>query len=77
MLGSGNEAAAREALAAWPGGLQIGGGIQEGNAKEWMKAGAEKVRFTFNVTLRYIINHASHPKIVLAEKQRRFLLFFF
>ncbi|MEI6176411.1 MAG: phosphoribosylformimino-5-aminoimidazole carboxamide ribotide isomerase, partial [Verrucomicrobiota bacterium] len=26
-LGPGNDEAAREALAAWPGGLQIGGGI--------------------------------------------------
>ena len=26
MLGPGNEEAASEALAAWPGGLQIGGG---------------------------------------------------
>ena len=32
MLGPGNEAAAREALAAWPGGLQLGGGITETTA---------------------------------------------
>ena len=29
-LGPGNDEAAREALAAWPGGLQIGGGIPRG-----------------------------------------------
>ena len=43
MLGPGNEAAAREALAEWPGGLQIGGGITEDNARQWIEWGAEKV----------------------------------
>ena len=42
-LGPGNDTAAREALAAWPGGLQVGGGIQVSNAQEWIDAGAEKV----------------------------------
>ena len=32
MLGPGNEAAAREALRAYPGGLQVGGGITPDNA---------------------------------------------
>ena len=43
MLGPGNEDAAREALAAWPGGLQVGGGINDANAKPWIGAGAERV----------------------------------
>lgn len=43
MLGPGNDAAAKEALAAWPGHLQVGGGITDVNAKEWITAGAEKV----------------------------------
>lgn len=43
MLGPGNDEAAREALAAWPGGLQIGGGIKDSNAKQWIDAGAEQV----------------------------------
>lgn len=46
MLGAGNEAAAREALAAWPGGLQIGGGIHSGNSREWLEAGASHVIVT-------------------------------
>lgn len=46
MLGPGNDEAAREALAAWPGGLQVGGGIKDGNAKSWIDAGAEKVCFS-------------------------------
>ncbi|MBP8815994.1 MAG: phosphoribosylformimino-5-aminoimidazole carboxamide ribotide isomerase, partial [Desulfobulbus sp.] len=32
MLGPGNEAAALDALAAWPGGMQLGGGITDKNA---------------------------------------------
>lgn len=44
MLGPGNDDAAREALAAWPGRLQVGGGITDKNAKQWIDAGAEKVR---------------------------------
>jgi phosphoribosylformimino-5-aminoimidazole carboxamide ribotide isomerase len=43
MLGPGNEQAAMEALSAWPGHLQIGGGITDENAKKWIDAGAEKV----------------------------------
>lgn len=45
-LGPGNDAAAREALAAWPGGLQIGGGINPDNAREWLDAGASHVIVT-------------------------------
>ena len=44
MLGPGNEAAAQEALEAWKGGMQVGGGITEANAREWIERGAEKVR---------------------------------
>ena len=40
MLGPGNEQAAREALAAYPGGLQVGGGIKADNARSWLDAGA-------------------------------------
>jgi phosphoribosylformimino-5-aminoimidazole carboxamide ribotide isomerase len=45
-LGPGNDGAAREALAAWPGGLQVGGGISAHNAKEWLDAGASHVIVT-------------------------------
>src|SRR5471032_411908 len=43
MLGAGNEAEARAALAAFPGGLQIGGGINTANARGWLEAGASHV----------------------------------
>ncbi|RMZ86012.1 hypothetical protein DV737_g183, partial [Chaetothyriales sp. CBS 132003] len=42
MLGPGNEDAAKEALAAWPGKLQVGGGITDANAKQWIDSGAER-----------------------------------
>lgn len=42
MLGPGNTEAAKEALAAWPGGLQVAGGITDQNAQYWIDAGAEK-----------------------------------
>lgn len=45
-LGAGNDAAAREALAAYPNGLQIGGGICLENASDWLRAGASHVIVT-------------------------------
>ncbi|WP_136077317.1 phosphoribosylformimino-5-aminoimidazole carboxamide ribotide isomerase [Pontiella desulfatans] len=45
-LGTGNDDAAREALAAWPNGLQVGGGITAENAFEWLDAGAAQVIVT-------------------------------
>lgn len=46
MLGQGNEKAASEALAAYPGGLQVGGGISSDNALQWLDAGAAQVILT-------------------------------
>jgi len=46
MLGPGNETEARAALAAFPGGLQIGGGINAQNARDWLDAGASHVIVT-------------------------------
>ena len=43
MLGPGNEEAAKEAIAAWPDRLQVGGGINAENAPQWIAAGADKV----------------------------------
>eukprot|EP00038_Savillea_parva_P000362 m.95754 g.95754 ORF g.95754 m.95754 type:complete len:283 (+) comp10121_c0_seq3:308-1156(+) len=45
-LGKGNDEAARAALAAWPNGLHIGGGITTENARTWIDAGAEKIIVT-------------------------------
>jgi phosphoribosylformimino-5-aminoimidazole carboxamide ribotide isomerase len=46
MLGPGNEAAAKAALAAYPGGMQIGGGVTADNARGWLDAGAAGVVVT-------------------------------
>jgi phosphoribosylformimino-5-aminoimidazole carboxamide ribotide isomerase len=46
MLGPGNEEQARSALQAYPGGLQIGGGINLDNARNWLEAGASHVIIT-------------------------------
>jgi phosphoribosylformimino-5-aminoimidazole carboxamide ribotide isomerase len=46
MLGPGNEAAAAEALQAFPGGLQVGGGISAANAGHWLDQGAAAVIVT-------------------------------
>ncbi|CAN5850544.1 hypothetical protein BH11VER1_BH11VER1_14860 [soil metagenome] len=46
MLGPGNEDAAMEALRAYPGGLQIGGGIKPDNAARYLDAGASHIIIT-------------------------------
>ncbi len=46
QLGSGNETAARAALAAYPGGLHLGGGVNAQNARTWLEAGASHVIVT-------------------------------
>ena len=46
MLGPGNDSEARAALQAYPGGLQIGGGVNLGNAHAWLDAGASHVIIT-------------------------------
>lgn len=46
MLGGGGEDACIEALAAYPGGLQIGGGINLDNAMRFLEAGASHVIVT-------------------------------
>lgn len=45
-LGPGNDEAARQALEAYPGGLQLGGGIHAQNASEWIDRGASHVIVT-------------------------------
>lgn len=49
MLGPGNESAATEALQAWPGGMQVGGGITVDNASSWLDKGASHVIVTSHV----------------------------
>jgi phosphoribosylformimino-5-aminoimidazole carboxamide ribotide isomerase len=46
QLGAGNEAEARAALAAFPGGLHLGGGVNATNARGWLESGASHVIVT-------------------------------
>jgi len=46
MLGPGNDTEARAALQTYPGGLQIGGGVNLNNARAWLDAGASHVIVT-------------------------------
>ena len=46
MLGPGNAEAARSALAAFPNGMHVGGGINSQNAQGWLDAGASHVIVT-------------------------------
>lgn len=46
MLGPGNETVAIEAMQAFPKGLQVGGGISQDNATEWIEHGASHVIVT-------------------------------
>lgn len=42
-LGPGNDEAAKEAVGTWKDCMQVGGGITEANAQEWLNNGASKV----------------------------------
>ncbi len=46
QLGAGNEPEAKAALAAYPGGLHLGGGVNASNARAWLDAGASHVIVT-------------------------------
>lgn len=80
MLGPGNEEAAREALSAYPGGLQLGGGIHEGNAEAYLDAGASHVIVTstlfngerFDATrLQGLVSAVGRDRLVLDLSCRR------
>lgn len=44
--GEGSREAALDAVTAWPGHLQVGGGINTDNAREWLDAGASALIVT-------------------------------
>ena len=81
QLGSGNSDAARDALRAWPGGLQLGGGINIRNAVEWLEAGASHVIITSWLfdndgtfredRLRELANEVGRERIVVDLSCRR------
>ena len=67
-LGPGNDEAALAALAAYHGGLQVGGGIKADNAQQWLDAGASHVIVTsalFNASgkLQHRVLHELEERI--------------
>jgi phosphoribosylformimino-5-aminoimidazole carboxamide ribotide isomerase len=74
MLGLGNEAAAREALAAFPGGLQAGGGINRDNAKSFLDAGASHVIVTSWIFRDGQLDGERLRELVRAVGKRRLVL---
>jgi phosphoribosylformimino-5-aminoimidazole carboxamide ribotide isomerase len=68
MLGPGNDQASKEALTAWPIGLQVGGGIKDTNAQHWIDAGAEKVGKL------WLCNHARASIYASLPEYKRFFI---
>ncbi|MCW5554249.1 MAG: phosphoribosylformimino-5-aminoimidazole carboxamide ribotide isomerase [Verrucomicrobiae bacterium] len=74
MLGTGNEDSARAALAAYPGGLQIGGGINADNASAWLEAGASHVIVTSWVFREGQVDWARLKQLVATVGKERLVL---
>ena len=64
MLGPGNEDEALSALRAYPGGMQIGGGINADNAVKFLNAGASHVIVTSFVFKNGIFNYDNLEKML-------------
>jgi phosphoribosylformimino-5-aminoimidazole carboxamide ribotide isomerase len=74
MLGPGNNLAAEEALAAWPGGMQIGGGINVHNAGKWLDNGASHVIVTSFVFTAGAVDMTRLRQLVKAVGRQRLVL---
>jgi len=74
MLGPGNEAQALDALRAYPGGLQVGGGINPGNARAYLKAGATHIIVTSYVFREGRIDFANLGKLAAIAGKKRIVL---
>ncbi len=73
-LGKGNEQAALQALQAWPGGLQYGGGVTPDNAKTYLDAGASHVIVTSYVFADGRIDHDRLAALVRIVGKQRLVL---
>lgn len=73
-LGNGNEEAALEALRAWPGGMQYGGGVTPENAGRFLDAGASHVIVTSYVFAGGRINHERLAALVKSVGKNRLVL---
>lgn len=73
-LGSGNDEAALSALAAWPGGMQVGGGIDADNAGFWLDSGASHVIVTSHVFENGAVNRERLARLVRRVGKERLVL---
>ncbi|MGA2657328.1 MAG: phosphoribosylformimino-5-aminoimidazole carboxamide ribotide isomerase, partial [Verrucomicrobiota bacterium] len=80
LLGPGNDPEARAALEAYPGGLQLGGGVNLENVRAWLQAGASHVIVTSWVfrqgrldwdRLRQLVTAIGKERLVLDLSCRR------
>jgi phosphoribosylformimino-5-aminoimidazole carboxamide ribotide isomerase len=74
MLGPGNEDAARDALAAYPGGMHVGGGINLENAAGYLDAGASHVIVTSWIFRGGELDEARLRQLSAAVGKRRLVL---
>ena len=74
MLGQGNESAATAALQAFPGGLQLGGGITAANAAHWLDQGASAVIVTSAVFKDGVVHENRLNELVQAVGKDRLVL---
>ncbi|MCW7554256.1 phosphoribosylformimino-5-aminoimidazole carboxamide ribotide isomerase [Endozoicomonas gorgoniicola] len=73
-LGPGNDAAAEQALAVWPGGLQVGGGITADNAAGYLAMGASHVVVTSYVFREGKVHQDNLKQLVSAVGRERLVL---
>lgn len=74
MLGPGNEDEALKALKAYPGGLQIGGGITAANAAFYLDHGASHVIVTSYVFRDGAIDYQNLKSLITAIGKERLVL---
>ncbi len=74
LLGPGNDEVARTALAAYPGGLHLGGGVNLDNARTWLDAGASHVIVTSWVFRDGRVDWAQLNDLITAIGKRRLVL---
>lgn len=65
---------ALDALAAWPGGMQVGGGVNAGNASAFLDAGASHVIVTSYVFRDGIVDRDRLEKLRTAIGKKRIVL---
>lgn len=73
-LGPGNDEAAQKALKAWPGGMQLGGGITAENGAQWLDHGASHVIVTSYVFSDGMVNRIRLDKMVQAVGKEHLVL---